>query len=102
MDMLPIELQEKIDNINQRYYAANLIICHWKKRNADIKEMLKMIEEHRTGWWHTNQDFELIANDTEEGYIEYNMYATMCENAAAYMKANARFCKYVSDKFYKQ
>ena len=99
--MLPTELQDKIHNINQIYYA-NLIICTWKKRNAEIKKMLEMIEDHRTGWWHTNQDFDLMADDTEEGYIQYNMYATMYTNAGEYMDANARLCKYVRDNFYKQ
>ena len=101
MDILPIELLDKIDNINKTYYA-NLIICTWKKRNADIKKMLVMIEEHRTGWWHTNQDFDLMADDTAEDFIQYNMYETMYANAEEYMMANALFCKYVRDKFYKQ
>ena len=89
MDMLPIELQDKIHNMNKTYYA-NVIISACKKRNADKKQMLVMIREIEDRYYEYDD-----RDPTEEEERQYVMYM---DAAIGYLGANPRFIEYVSPR----
>ena len=69
------------------------IRCLFRKTTKIFNNKLLLIIEdieyckykNRLGWYYTNKDFMLIADDTKRGIKEYDYYNTMYESAEIFL-----------------
>jgi hypothetical protein len=66
--------------------------CHsLNHKNLLIEADFEMaIERQRIGWYMTNKDYELIADDSDEGNITYNFYDNMYKSTSSFLLTNER------------